>query len=243
MHTVHIGYDRRQPEAFAVARHSLAKHIRQAGPAAGLHIGIAPALDLQELRRAGLYWRPTSVRDGNLWDDISDAPMSTEFSNSRFLVPHLARYDGWALFIDCDMLFRTDPRELFKLADPRYAVMCVQHDYRPDANRKMDGQVQTRYNRKLWSSVMLFNAAHPSNRALDLEMVNTLPGRDLHRFCWLRDDEIGALPAAWNWLPRITEGEPKLVHWTEGGPWLAGFEDEPYSDEWRAERKLWLAGE
>lgn len=251
MHKIFIGYDGREAEAYAVCKHSLDRHVRAAGPAASLHIR-SSAIELSDVREAGLYWRPTSEREGRLWDDISGAPMSTEFAISRFLVPHMARHEGWALFIDCDMLFMTDPRELFALADKRYAVMCVQHDYKPTNSIKMDGQAQLsetdarasgRYTRKLWSSVMLFNCGHAANARLDVDLINTVPGRDLHRFCWLEDDQIGALPEAWNYIPGHSPEDmaPKLIHWTEGGPWFKGYTNVPFAKEWRHERSLWLS--
>ncbi len=185
-----------------------------------------------------------SKRDGKLWDDISEAPCSTEFAISRFLTPILAR-EGWALFIDCDMMARTDIGELFAMADKRYAVMCVQHpNYMPPEAIKMDGQLQTLYRRKNWSSAVLYNCAHPSNRRLTVHMINTVPGRNLHAFDWLEDDAIGDLPMSWNWLPGISdpEIEPDLIHWTAGGPWFEGYRDVPYADEWRCERACWLSG-
>ncbi|MFG0316881.1 MAG: glycosyltransferase, partial [Planctomycetota bacterium JB042] len=132
---------------------------------------------------------------------------------------------------------RADVAELFSLVNDRYALMCVQHDHRPEENVKMDGQVQTRYRRKNWSSLMLWNCDHPGNERLTPELVNGLPGRDLHRFCWLEDREIGALPGAWNWLEGISDPavDPKAVHFTRGGPWHEGFEDVRYADEWRSE--------
>jgi lipopolysaccharide biosynthesis glycosyltransferase len=175
--------------------------------------------------------------DGKLWDDISGAPMSTEFAITRFLVPHLVRYEGWAVFMDCDMLVRTDIAKLFEEADPQYAVMCVKHVYEPPEGVKMDGQAQMRYARKNWSSVMLFNCAHPSNKALHPQYINAVPGRDLHRFAWLPDDQIGELDQAWNWLVGHSSEEinPNIVHFTEGGPWFEGYENVAYADEWLAE--------
>jgi hypothetical protein len=232
--SVWIGFDPREADAFAVARNSLRRHTFSPMQVTGLV--------LADLRRAGLYTRPTSVKGGRLWDDISEAPMSTEFAISRFLVPHLAK-EGWALFVDADMLFRTSVRKLFELADPSKAVMVVKHQYDPPEGIKMDGQAQTRYARKNWSSVMLFQVGHPANSRLTVEMVNTLPGRDLHRFCWLEDDEIGDLPQSWNWLAGHSdpEIEPDLVHFTEGLPSMPGHEHDAYADEWRAELLRWAA--
>jgi hypothetical protein len=78
--------------------------------------------------------------------------------------------------------------------------MVVKHDHQPTEHWKMDGQFQTRYHRKNWSSVCLFNCDHPANKALTVDLVNSAPGRDLHAFSWLADDLIGELPPEWNWL-------------------------------------------
>lgn len=232
--SIWIGYDPREAAAFAVARASIKRHATIPVPIHGLV--------LDDLRAKGLYTRPHERRGCQLWDVISDAPCATEFSNSRFLVPHLAG-SGWALFMDCDMLVRGNIRELFDLCDPEKAVMVVKHNHQPPEGVKMDGQMQTRYARKNWSSVIAFNCDHPANKAMTLEMVNVLPGRDLHRFCWLPDDLIGALPVEWNWLAGHSDPavDPKIVHHTEGSPCLPGYEDAPFADEWRAELARWAA--
>lgn len=233
--SIWIGFDPREGAAFAVARASARRRLTIPIPIHGLV--------LDDLRTQGLYWRGTEIRRGRLWDVPSQAPMSTEFANSRFLVPHLAR-TGWALFMDCDMLVRANLAELFRSVEfLDYAVMCVKHRHEPEPGIKMDGQVQTRYACKNWSSFVLFNCDHPSNQKLTLELVNTLPGRDLHRFCWLDDSEIGELGAEWNYLvghSRIN-GEPKVVHHTDGSPCMDGFHDVPYAAEWRGELARWAA--
>ncbi|TIU82677.1 MAG: glycosyltransferase [Mesorhizobium sp.] len=168
--------------------------------------------------------------------------MATEFACSRFLVPRLAK-SGWALFMDCDMLVRADLQKLFALADPSKAVMVVKHDHRPRETVKMDGQAQTLYARKNWSSVILWNVDHPAHQALTTDLVNSVPGRDLHRFCWLDDAEIGALEVKWNWLVGHSDPEvnPSIVHFTDGVPTMPGYEDCAYADEWRAELERWAA--
>ncbi len=195
---------------------------------------------LDDLRARGLYRRPTSHRDGRLWDDISGAPCATEFSISRFLVPHLAG-SGWALFMDCDMLVRADLFKLIAQADDDRAVMVVKHNYDPPEGVKMDGQAQLRYARKNWSSVVLWNVGHPANAKLTIDMVNTVPGRDLHRFFWLDDEQIGELDASWNWLAghSSTDIDPAIVHFTEGLPNMTGYEDSEFADEWWAELAGW----
>jgi lipopolysaccharide biosynthesis glycosyltransferase len=189
---------------------------------------------MSHMSAQGLYWRPTSRADRGYWDAISQAPMSTAHAIARFLVPALCRYEGWALFTDGDVLFRRDVSDLFALADRACAVQVVQHHFEPAETVKMEGQSQTRYPRKNWSSVMLFNCAHPANRALTVELVNTAPGRDLHRFCWLDDASVGALPAAWNFLVGHSDPalDPAIVHFTQGVPNMPGYEHCAFSDEW-----------
>ncbi len=238
--SIYLGYDARETEAFAVCRHTLRKH----APDIPIH-----AIALQEMRDAGLYWRPTSRDDkGRMFDDISGFPMSTEFAVSRFLTPVLAKAafrTGWALFMDCDILARDDIDDLFAECDLAKAVMCVQHEFAPpEGSAKMDNQLQNRYRRKNWSSVMAFNLGHPSNRNLTVELINTVPGRDLHAFSWLQDHEIGALDPQWNYLvghTKLAHGEqPKLVHHTEGGPWFEAYRNVEYADEWCQARAAWL---
>ncbi len=235
--SVYIGYDRRETDAYSVARRSLMGHRL---PERGNPIPVR-MLSLPELQKSGIYTRPTLRQGNRLIDGPSVRPdyngnMSTEFAISRFFVPHLAK-EGWALFMDCDMLVRRDIGELFALADPSKALMCVQHDYQPSKREKMDGQIQTPYPRKNWSSLMLFNCDHPANKALTLELLNTAPGYQLHQFCWLRDADIGALPQDWNMLIGECElmPDPAIAHFTLGTPDLAGYESQPFADEWRAE--------
>jgi hypothetical protein len=236
---VYVGFDPREAAAFAVARDTIRRGLNIPVPIRGLV--------LSELQKAGLYTRPIEYRpsaaDGPLmWDVISDAPMSTEHANARFLVPHLAK-DGLALFVDGDVLARGNVGDVFWQAsrDPSKAIWCVHHDYRPSGSVKMDGQPQTRYARKNWSSVILWNVDHPANKKLTLEMINTLPGRELHRFSWLDDSDIGELDLEWNYLvgESAPMSDPKIIHFTLGLPNMLGYEQCEYSDEWRAELYRW----
>lgn len=236
-----IGFDPREAAAFAVARASIRRFDR------AIPIG---GVVLSDLQKAQLYNRPTEYRLGRAWDTISGAPMSTEFAISRFLVPELTRRylpkpNGWALFMDCDVLVRANLVGLRAQLDDSKALYCVHHEHNPETTIKMDGQAQTQYVRKNWSSVMAFNVDHPANKALTVEMVNSLPGRDLHRFCWLDDKDIGELGPEWNYLvghTTLPEGvEPKIVHFTEGGPWLRQFYDVEYADEWLNQIERWAA--
>lgn len=231
---IYIGFDPRELAAYYVAVNSIRTRLSKRIPIHGLV--------LSTLVERGLHQRPTFRKDGLLYDTISGHPMSTEFAISRFLVPYLAK-TGWALFLDCDVLARDDLVKLFDLADPRYAVMCIQHEHKPSHRTKMDGQVQTAYPRKNWSSVCLFNCDHPANKQLTLRYVNTVPGRVLHAFSWLTNDEIGALPPEYNYLVGTPELEnPKIVHFTEGTPHMRGYEESAYADEWRAELNQLIPG-
>jgi hypothetical protein len=223
---VYIGYDARERLAWQVCAASLQDCA--ADPVAVEPIG-RPALE-----KAGLYQRPTSIRDGRLWDDISGAPCSTDFSIARFWAAALAGRTGWALFCDGDFLWRRDVGQLFALADHRYAVMVVPHQHAPTEPMKMDGQIQTVYERKNWSSLVLWNLAHAGAQRLNHFTLNTRPGRDLHRFCWLRDEEIGFLPETWNWLDGHSDPalDPAAVHFTRGTPDMPGWEFTRYSREW-----------
>lgn len=218
---VYLGTDRREAAAYEVARKS----------AAGFGCDVVPLVE-DRLRAVGLLTR-TVDRRGQAYDFASSAPQATDFANSRFLVPMLA-HDGWALFADCDVVFLRDPHELLGLADDSKAVMVVQHPSLEVGGYKMDGQIQAKYHRKLWSSVMLINASHPANRRLTLSMVNQWPGRDLHAFAWLSDSEIGALPPEWNWLVGLQPkpASPAVAHFTLGGPWLPGWKGAEHDDIW-----------
>lgn len=213
---VYIGWDSREPEAYDVAAYSL-------GRRASVPVSVRP-LKQAALRAQGVYRRPL------------DPLAATEFTYTRFLVPALAGYSGWALFCDCDFLWLGDIAELLALADPAKAALVVQHDHRPPEVHKMDGAVQTQYPRKNWSSMILFNCGHPSNRALTIDVANDRPGRFLHRFAWLDDSEIGSVPETWNWLEGWcappADAPPKVIHYTRGGPWFETWRDVAYSQLW-----------
>jgi len=213
---VFVGWDSREDIAWQVCRTSLLRN-------ASIPIGVHP-LRQARLRESGLYKKPV------------DPLASTEFTYTRFLVPHVAGYRGWALFCDCDFIWLGDVANLFAMADDRFAIMCVHHDHRPSETVKMDGAVQTLYPRKNWSSMVLYNCGHPANRALTPEVVNRESGAFLHRFQWLDDAFIGAVPETWNWLEgwnkKPVQGRPEVVHYTRGGPWFPNWQNVDYADEW-----------
>jgi len=158
---------------------------------------------------------------------------STEFSFSRFIIPHLMHYQGWALFMDCDMLMRTDIAELWNLRNQNYAVQVCKHDYTPKEDVKFLGQVQTKYEKKNWSSFMIMNCGKCTT--LTPEYVNNASGLELHQFKWLEsEDMIGSLPLEWNWLvgEYPYKKEVKNVHYTKGGPYFKDYVNCDYSSEW-----------
>jgi hypothetical protein len=166
-----------------------------------------------------------------------DAKQSNEFSFTRFLVPHLSDYKGYALFFDCDMMLRTDIQEIFDVLkkDPGKAVYVVKHDYQPRDDIKYLNTIQYKYPRKNWSSVVLWNCEHPDNKNVTPEFVNTASPMDLHRFAWLKDEDIGELNVRWNWLVGEYDEPPsdvKNVHWTLGGPYFSEYKDAEFSSEW-----------
>ena len=217
---IFVGWDSREDIAFQVSKASLERH-------ASVPLQVVPLVQA-ELRAAGLYHRP------------EDPLATTEFTYTRFLVPHLAGHAGWALFCDCDFLWTDDVARLFRLADDRYALMCVQHDYRPPEAVKMDGRAQTQYPRKNWSSLMLINCGHPANSVLTPDVANREGGAFLHRFQWLDDAVIDALPLTWNWLEGWSEppegAPPAAIHFTRGGPWFEAWQTVDYAALWCAER-------
>jgi lipopolysaccharide biosynthesis glycosyltransferase len=170
-----------------------------------------------------------------------NALQSTEFSFSRFLTPYLSGYQGWSIFMDCDMLMRTDIAELWALRDDRYAAMCVKHDYQPKIETKFLGQTQTKYEKKNWSSFILFN--NDKCRALTPDYVNTATGLQLHQFKWLENDDlIGELPVTWNYLVNEYDyrEDAKNVHFTDGGPYFEEYKNDDYAEEWFAARERLL---
>jgi lipopolysaccharide biosynthesis glycosyltransferase len=163
---------------------------------------------------------------------------SNSFIYSRFLVPSLMQYKGWAIFIDGDMILRDDVAKLWELRDDSKAVMVVKHDYKTKMKKKYLGSPNEDYPRKNWSSVIMWNCGHPANKNVTPEFVENSTGAELHRFTWLDDSLIGELPIEWNWLPDefgVNEGA-KLLHYTLGTPCFHEFALTPMGAEWHRER-------
>jgi len=195
------------------------------------------------LRRASLPVQITPIALKNLkhiFNRERNPLQSTEFSFSRFLAPYLSNYSGWSIFMDCDMLVVDDISNLWNLRDERYALMCVQHNHIPKESNKFLNQPQTKYERKNWSSVMLMNNAKCT--ALTPSYVETASGLELHRFKWLEDSMIGALPSRWNHLvdydPKLPLNQISNLHYTEGGPYFEEYLHCGYAKNWIDEYEL-----
>lgn len=163
------------------------------------------------------------------------------FIYSRFLIPHLCGYEGFAIFADgADMICRADIAELWAMRDPYLAVQVVKHDYKTKHPRKYVGTKMEAENRdypcKNWSSVMLINCAHYDWRRITPETVATMSGAELHRFSFLADRFIGEIPAEWNWLADEygENNEAKLLHWTAGIPAWKQYQNAPHAGDWNA---------
>ncbi len=218
---VFIGFDARETVAFHVLSQSI--HARASQP-----VSITPIM-LSQLD--GLMTRERNPLQ------------STDFSFSRFLTPYLCGFEGWAVFMDCDMLVLDDMAKLWALRDDQYAVQVVKHDHVPEEDTKFLGAPQTKYEKKNWSSVMLFNCARCT--ALTPDYVNTASGLDLHRFNWLgNDDMIGDIPHAWNHLvaydPSVPVADVSNLHYTIGGPYFDDYRGTDYADDWFAEKDAML---
>ena len=204
-HKIFIGYDSREDIAYEVLKYSLEKHASE-------------RLDIRPLKISELDFRRPI-----------DPLQSTEFTYTRFLVPHLCNYSGMAVFMDCDMLALGDICEIFHLNMHDHWLRVFKHEQQVTTTVKMDGKVQTWYPRKNWSSFMYLNCEKLS--AWTKEAVETQSARWLHRFEPIPDEKIGDIPAGYNVLDRY-DADTKLIHYTEGGPWFDNYHDHPYGDVW-----------
>lgn len=205
---IYIGYEEAHPEMYAVCKASIERFSK-------LHI-IRP---LRKSALEGVYSRPYQGE-------------ATDFAFTRFLVPYLQNYTGWALFVDGDFLFRADPADILQCIDEEsHDIYVVKHpELITTQGIKMNGKINRPYPMKYWSSLMYINC---DEQSIDPHYVNTAPAGDLHEFKWA--NSIGSLPATWNNMVGYYDiYQPNAVHFTDGGPWLKGFEDQPYADEWRA---------
>ncbi len=169
---------------------------------------------------------------------------SNDFIYSRFLTPYLNNFEGWAIFADGDMICQSDIRELWDLRDESKALLVVKHDYLTKANRKYLGNINENYPRKNWSSLMLWNCAHPKHSILTPNFISNQSGQFLHRFSWLDDSDIGDLPKEWNWLALEypINNSAKIIHYTLGTPCFKDYRDTDMSDIWLETHKRVLQG-
>jgi len=221
MNKIFIGWDSRENIAYEVCKFSIERHNKNRNVA-------IYALKQNDLRELGIYTRPI--------DNLA----STEFSLTRFLVPFLSDYMGFSIFMDCDFLIQSDIQELFETIDKSKAVSVVKHNFIPKNTTKMDGKTQHIYPRKNWSSLMVFNNNHPSNKKLNIELINNESPQYLHRLSWLEDKEIGDINHTWNYLVGWYNDleKPKAIHYTDGGPWFNDYYNCDFSKEWLHEYYL-----
>ncbi len=223
MVNIYVGWDQREIDAYNVCCSSLMRRVRDEHK-----FKIVPLIK-QELEQRGIYTRQC------------DPLASTEFTYTRFFIPLLQNYKGYAVFCDCDFLWLRSIEELFEEIqfDSKKAVYVCKHDYQPSQTIKMDNKTQTIYPRKNWSSLIIWNCEHPKNTTLTTECVNTNTGSFLHRFSWLDDNEIGDINIQWNWLVGEYDikihGEPKALHYTNGGPWFDEYKKCPFASLWNKE--------
>ena len=213
---VFVGYDPREAVAYHTCANSIIRHASR--PVAIIPLAL------------------------NLFDDYKETHTdgSNHFIYSRFLVPHLMEYTGHAIFIDGDMIVRSDIVELWEQRDVTKDVQVVKHDYRTRMTEKYLGAPNENYPRKNWSSVILWNCNSFPNRRLTPDFVQQSTGSFLHRFTWLDDERIGELPREWNWLPDEYGPNPdaKLLHYTLGTPCFHEFATTPMANEWHREHLL-----
>jgi lipopolysaccharide biosynthesis glycosyltransferase len=213
---IFVGYDPREAIAYHTCVNSIIRHASQ--PVAIIPIALNLFQDYEETHTDG----------------------SNHFIYTRFLVPHLMSYTGWAIFIDGDMILRDDIVKLWDYQKNDFGkdVYVVKHDYKTKMKEKYLGSKNEDYPRKNWSSVILWNCSNHPNRKLTPEFVQKSTGSYLHRFSWLDDSRIGELPLEWNWLPDEYGPNPdaKLLHYTLGTPCFHEFADTPQGNEWHMER-------
>ncbi len=216
---IFVGYDPREAIAFHTCVNSLIRHSSK-------------PLTIHPLALANLKGYTEGHKDG-----------SNDFIYSRFLVPYLMGWRRRALYIDGDMVVTDDISKLFDLGGSYTAVDVVKHDYKTKKTVKYFDAKNEDYPRKNWSSVILWNCWNYAHRKLTPDFVAEQQGSYLHRFEWLKDEQIGDLPKEWNWLDEYGDNpEAKLIHWTCGIPPL--MVDAPMSEAWHLERmKATYAGQ
>ena len=228
---IFVGYDSREHACFQVLEYNLGSYGHTVHP-----------VNHRQLRDAKKFSREWIIKEDGQYEDLRDRkPFSTEFSHSRFVSIPMAREMGiheWCMFVDTDFLFLRDPTEtlqLIALGSSGHALACVQYDWHETEGIKMDGMLQLLYDRKLWSSMFLFNPDHPCHDWLTFHRVNWESGASMHAFKWVPDNLIAKIDNRWNYVPSYTDPlvKPSAIHWSYGGPWMPGFEEVEYAGLWR----------
>lgn len=214
---IYVGYDPREPVAYATFCDSVIRHASQ--PVAFIPLAL-------------------NVLRGQYEESHGDG--SNDFIYSRFLVPHLTGFSGWAIYADGDMVVKDDIAKLWALRDNHNTgVMVAKHNYRTLAGSKYLGAKNEDYPRKNWSSLILWNCVHFGNRVLTPEHVAKASGADLHRFTHLKDEQIGELPLEWNWLAEEYRhnDHAKLIHYTLGTPCFPEYHGCDHAEDWHLARE------
>jgi lipopolysaccharide biosynthesis glycosyltransferase len=210
MITIWIGYDSQFQKNTNIQLESIRKHTNGKFDVKYLHLN----------KLKNVLWRSR------------DLHQTTDSAFTRWLIPYLSDYQGWHLYMDSDMMVRKNLLGILKYQDPTKAVAVVKHSDIHNTSTKFNDKIQTVYDKKNWSSLMMFNA--PLCKTLTLDYINTVSGLDLHQFKWTTEDKIGSIDAEWNYLVGVnkTQKDPAIVHWTLGGPWFLDYEDVEFSKEW-----------
>jgi lipopolysaccharide biosynthesis glycosyltransferase len=213
---IFVGYDPKEAIAYHTCVNSIIRHASKPISIIPLALNLLP--DYNEIHTDG----------------------SSNFTYTRFLVPHLANNQGWAIYIDGDMILKEDITKLYELHDDSKAVLVVKHDYKTKSSNKYLGTQNSNYPRKNWSSVILWNCKHLKNLELTPDYVKNSTGEYMHRFNWLTDDDIGSLPVEWNWLADEygVNHTAKLIHYTLGTPCFNDYANSPMADAWHNEHNL-----
>ena len=211
---IYVGYDPREPIAYHVCCNSIIRTASKPVCFIPLALGLLDDLYQEE------------HRDG-----------SNDFIYSRFLVPYLNGFQGHAIYLDGDMLVKGDIVDLWNQKCASTALQCVKHDYQTKAPVKYLGQKNEDYPKKNWSSVILWNCGHPTHRNLVPDTVSKMTGKQLHRFLWMNEAQIGALSPSWNWLETENPPNPKanLVHYTLGTPCFDEYSETETAWQWKNE--------
>lgn len=185
---IFIGVDRRQFVAFHVLSQSIMDH-------ATVPVAITPLrLEAMPMQRTGL----------------------TDFTYSRFLVPHLAGYTGRALFLDADMLVQGDVRELAEIDMKGAALGIVPTEPKFEQ-----------------AAVMLFDCAQLSHMTPEF-----VAREKLFDLAWA--PHTVSLPARWHHpigYAAPPKEPPALLHYTMGIPCFPETAESPYREEWAAAAK------